>query len=247
MCCPSPLRRRSYSAAASASTPKRGLMKSVYAPYGPEGARSGQPVTACRPLSAAPWLPNPPYVRSGPVCPRRHVLSMTSSGWSARSVSQASPSRRIVPGVKLSITTSAQPASRLARSRPVSLARSSAMPSLELLKFAKNCDLFASRSPSLKGGAMRSTSMRCADSTRTTVAPWSASPLPTSGPTPTHEKSATLMPVNARARVAPAASRAGGAGSRGSATSAAPSSSAGAGRLAPTGVRLHFANGPGTV
>ena len=54
---PSPVSSRWWSAAASAAIEYRGAMKSVYAPHGPDGMRSGQPVTATKPASAAPWSP----------------------------------------------------------------------------------------------------------------------------------------------------------------------------------------------
>ena len=50
---------------------------------------------------------------------------------------------------------------------------------------------------SLKGTNVRTKSMRVDDSMRTTVAPWSASALPVSGPTATQLKSATFRPLNA--------------------------------------------------
>ena len=159
------------------------------------------------------------------------------------SVSQPSPCRSMVPGVKLSMTTSAQAASLRASVRPPSVERSSAMPSFEELKLPKNWVRLMSRTPSLYGGAERRMSTRFADSTCTTVAPWSPSPLAISGPTPTHEKSATLSPSKARARrpCAGAPRRTGGAGSP---ISAFASPRAGAGSVLRSGVRLSLANGP---
>ena len=54
LCWPRPVFARWTRADASAATPKRGLMKSVYAPHGPTGSRSGQPVIENNPASAAP-------------------------------------------------------------------------------------------------------------------------------------------------------------------------------------------------
>ena len=121
---------------------------------------------------------------------------MIRSGRPSLSVAQSRPKRAIVPGVKLSTTTSAQSTSRRASSRPSSVERSSARPSFEELKLAMNCARSMCDSPSLNGGAARSTSMRVEDSTWTAVAPWSASALLIMGPTPTQAKSATFSPSN---------------------------------------------------
>src|SRR5262245_58440896 len=49
---------------------------------------------------------------------------------------------------------------------------------------------------SCHGGPRRVTSRRACDSTRITVAPWSARYLTVIGPTPTHEKSSTFKPAS---------------------------------------------------
>src|SRR5436309_1546585 len=74
------------------------------------------------------------------------------------------------------------------------------MPSLLLLKLLKKWLRFSPGFLSKNGADMRSVSGRRLDSTRTTVAPWSARYLLLSGPTPTHAKSATLIPFIASFR-----------------------------------------------
>ena len=58
--------------------------------------------------------------------------------------------------------------------------------------------------PSLKGAARRSVPGRLADSTRTTVAPYSARYFVVIGPTATQQKSRTLTPSSGFALAAPA-------------------------------------------
>ena len=96
---------------------------------------------------------------------------MSRSGRSADNVSQSRPKRAIVPGVKLWTTTSAQSTRRRAARWPPSVARLSAMPSLDVLKFAMNWALLMPGLPSRNGGSTRVTSSFASDSTRTTVAP----------------------------------------------------------------------------
>ena len=86
-----------------------------------------------KPDSAAPWLPNPRNLRSGPLAPRIEVLSMISSGRSRLSSSQPSPSRSATPGVKLCVTMSAQSQRRRASAMPSAVRRLIAAPSLEEL------------------------------------------------------------------------------------------------------------------
>ena len=107
-----------------------------------------------------------------------------------------------------------------------------------------NCARLMSTMPSWNGGLSRVPSMRVADSTCTTVAPWSASPLLISGPTPNHAKSATLMPSKARPR-APYCRAAGSSGSRGCRSRPLASPGSGGGACGPREVRESFANGPG--
>ena len=103
--------------------------------------------------------------------------------------------RCTAPGAKLSIITSDHAISRFATLIPSPCFMSRARPRLEVLKSPKNCERFQPGTLSLKGGPPRSTSGRFSDSTRTTVAPWSARYFDEIGPTPTHAKSATLMPA----------------------------------------------------
>ena len=77
----------------------------------------------------------------------------------------------MVPGEKLSITTSAQPTRRLATSTPSSARRSTARLRLEVLYIAAHCERLSPCTSSLKGGRLRARSGRFEDSTRTTVAP----------------------------------------------------------------------------
>ena len=64
----------------------------------------------------------------------------------------------------------------------------------EVLKSPKNWDRFRPGSPSLWGPPTLNTSGRFSDSTRITLAPWSARYLAEMGPTPTQAKSATRIP-----------------------------------------------------
>src|SRR5690606_17512396 len=72
------------------------------------GARSGQPQRRPKPVIECARLPNPAYLASGPVCPMRHVLNITSDGFTVRRCSYPSPSASMVPVVYASATTSAQ-------------------------------------------------------------------------------------------------------------------------------------------
>src|SRR5215207_773724 len=66
------------------------------------------------------------------------------------------------------------------------------------LKLAKNWLLFSPGLAFLYGGAIRRPSKRVSDSTRITVAPWSAKYRAVIGPTPIQPKSTTLRPSNIR-------------------------------------------------
>src|SRR5215211_1093981 len=102
----------------------------------------------------------------------------------------------MVPGVNDSRQTSAHAISRFAIARSCSCLRLSASDHFDELHMPKKCERLGPNTPSLKGPVTRRMSGGLDVSTRTTVAPWSARYLAVSGPTPTHEKSATLRPAN---------------------------------------------------
>ncbi len=119
---------------------------------------------------------------------------MIAVGFSDLISSSLNPDLENAPGLQASITTSAQAINFFAISTPESFLRSISMLSLEVLKVAKNWDIFSPKTSSLKGPLTRRGSSRPPDSMRTTSAPWSANALAVIGPTPTQEKSATLSP-----------------------------------------------------
>ena len=70
----------------------------------------------------------------GPPPPSNEVVTVTTDGLSPRICSNPRPSRSMVPGRKLSITTSAQPASCLATPRPASEDKSTDSDNFDVLK-----------------------------------------------------------------------------------------------------------------
>src|SRR5690606_22184080 len=131
---------------------------------------------------------------------------------------------------------------------PSALPRFTDTPYLEELRLAVHWLRFRPGMLSRKGGRPLRRSGRVADSTRTTVAPWSANAFAVIGPAPTQEKSTTFSPANASP--SRSASTGGGSGAAASdvhraATSSPPSSSAGAAGPRRAGVRESRKGGPG--
>ena len=106
--------------------------------------------------------------------------------------------RFIVPAVNESRAMSHQASRRRATAWPSGCLRLSCSDNFEVLKDAKNWQRLIPGTSSLNGPTRRSRSGGLSLSTCTTVAPWSASALAVIGPTPIHEKSATLMPSSGR-------------------------------------------------
>src|SRR4029077_14101159 len=102
-------------------------------PNGPDGGRSGQPVTWKNPASEEPIVPKPAYRRSGPVCPNRQVDIMISDGFSDVSRSYSSPRACLPRGEYDSTTTSAQRTKSSSTSRPSSVVRSTLTLSLPVV------------------------------------------------------------------------------------------------------------------
>ena len=116
-----------------------------------------------------------------------------------------------------------------------------------MLNAPKNWQRLMPGTPSLNGPTSRSRSAGLSVSMCTTVAPWSANALAVMGPTPIHEKSATLTPSSGRRllRLATAAVGAGAADRTSASTSSVCSPGSGAPPVQATGAFDDLMNGPG--
>jgi hypothetical protein len=113
-------------------------------------------------------------MRCGPVCPNRQLLTITRSGLISHSLWYESPHFAIARGEKFSETTSAQPTSRSTTATPSGLERFTETDSLlGFISTNIGPPFSPCGSPGRKWSSLKK-SGRTPDSTRTTVAPWSA-------------------------------------------------------------------------
>ena len=119
----------------------------------------------------------PPREEYGPVWPKPEIEQQTSLGLSADRASWSIPSRAAVPGLKLSITTSATAAIALNVARSSADFRSSVTE--RLFRFHS---MNGALSPPVNGGVRRMSSPPLGFSILTTSAPWSARIIAQYGP-----------------------------------------------------------------